>query len=359
VGGPVLEVADIFRDHGPAWRKANAGPCEPRPIEGDVGDRELPAQRPSAGMSRAAKTAPTKSSPIIAVAIGIARSARARAARAMAGPARGRAAAPLYYHVVFTLPAAIGDIAFQNKAVIYDLLFKASAETMITIAADPKHLGARIGVTSVLHTWGSALTHHPHVHMIVPGRRHFLGRSELGKPVGQASSCRCACFRGCSAGCFWKSLSPSMPPGACILWRAGKLADRAAFAQYLAPSRKVEWVVYSKRPFGGPEAVLAYLSRYTHRVAISNSRLLACDGDGVAFKYKIIASKASADKNLRLRPTSSSAASSFMSCQPAFTAFAITACSASGVRAQNIARARELLVAAIPREQDKPRNGRR
>src|ERR1035441_5023121 len=120
-------------------------------------------------MSRAARIAPTKSSPTTAAATGIARSARARPARAWLADREAELLPVPYYHVVFTLPAAIGDIAYQNKAVIYDLLFKASAETMITIAADPKHLGARIGVTSVLHTWGSALTHHPHVHMIVPG----------------------------------------------------------------------------------------------------------------------------------------------------------------------------------------------
>ena len=118
-----------------------------------------------------------------------------------------------YFHVVFTLPAPIADIAYQNKAVIYDLLFKASAETMLTIAADPKHLGARIGITSVLHTWGSALTHHPHVHMIVPGG----GISLDGKrwmPAGRASSCRCACSRACSAGCSWRSCRrpPGRPP---------------------------------------------------------------------------------------------------------------------------------------------------
>jgi hypothetical protein len=109
-----------------------------------------------------------------------------------------------YYHVVFTLPAAIADIAYQSKVVIYDLLFKASAETLITIAADPRHLGARVGITSVLHTWGSAMTHHPHVHMIVPAA---VSRStaSAGWRAGPASSCRCVCSRVCSAGCSWRS----------------------------------------------------------------------------------------------------------------------------------------------------------
>ena len=131
-------------------------------------------------MSRAARTAPTKSSPTTAAATGIARSARARRRRQWLAEREAELLPVPYYHVVFTLPAAIGDIAYQNKAVIYDLLFKASAETMITIAADPKHLGARIGMTSVLHTWGSAMTHHPHVHMIVPGGGISLDGETLG-----------------------------------------------------------------------------------------------------------------------------------------------------------------------------------
>ena len=110
-----------------------------------------------------------------------------------------------YFHVVFTLPAPIADIAYQNKAVIYDILFKASAETLITIAADPKHLGARIGITSVLHTWGSAMTHHPHVHMIVPGGGFSRWTASAGSHAGRASSCPCACSRGCSAGSSWRS----------------------------------------------------------------------------------------------------------------------------------------------------------
>ena len=187
--------------------------------------------------------------------------------------------------MVFTLPAAIGDIAYQNKAVIYDLLFKASAETMITIAADPKHLGARIGVTSVLHTWGSALTHHPHVHMIVPGGGISLDGSD-GYPAGRASSCRCGCSRGCSAGCFWKSSSPPMPPGACNSLARTPTSRTACLRGISDAAARGRMGGLRKRPFGGPEAVLAYLARYTHRVAISNSRLLACDGAGVAFKYK-------------------------------------------------------------------------
>ena len=191
-----------------------------------------------------------------------------------------------YFHVVFTLPAQIADIAYQNKAAVYGLLFKASSQTLLTIAADPKHLGARIGLTSVLHSWGSAMTHHPHAHVIVPGG----GLSPDG-----------ARWIGCRPGFFLpvKVLSRLFRrlflEGLARLHRAGKLAffgelselaDAGALAAHLAPLRKVDWVVYAKPPFGGPEAVLAYLSRYTHRVAISNHRLISADAGTVAFRWK-------------------------------------------------------------------------
>ncbi len=190
-----------------------------------------------------------------------------------------------YFHVVFTLPAQVADIAYQNKAVVYDLLFKASSQTLLTIAADPKHLGAKIGMTSVLHTWGSAMTHHPHVHVIVPGG----GLTNCGR------------WNTCRPGFFLpvKVLSRLFRrlflEGLTKLHKAGKLAffgdlsrlfDPDTFAAYLAPLRKTEWVVYAKPPFGGPKAVLAYLSRYTHRIAISNHRLVSSDADTVAFKWK-------------------------------------------------------------------------
>ena len=191
-----------------------------------------------------------------------------------------------YYHVVFTLPAAIADIAYQNKAVIYDLLFRASAETVLTIAADPKHLGARIGITSVLHTWGSAMTHHPHVHMIVPGGGIALdGKSWVACRPGFFLPVRVLSrlFRRL----FLTALTAAHKAGRLSFFgHHAPLADAQAFTTYLAPLRKAEWVVYSKRPFGGPAAVLAYLSRYTHRVAIANSRLIAVDGNAVSFQWK-------------------------------------------------------------------------
>ena len=187
---------------------------------------------------------------------------------------------------MFTLPAEVADIALQNKAAVYGLLFQAASETMTTIAADPKHLGARIGITAVLHTWGSAMTHHPHIHMIVPGgglspggdrwvssRPAFLLPVRvLGKLFRRLFLTRLMALHQTGRLAFYGSIA--------------HLADRRAFLRHLAPVRKKRWVVYAKPPFAGPETVLAYLSRYTHRVAISNSRLLRFDDAGVTFRYK-------------------------------------------------------------------------
>ena len=250
----------------------------------------------------------------------------------MAGRARGRAAAgAATIHVVFTLPAPIADIAYQNKAAIYDLLFKAAAETLLTIAADPKHLGARIGITAVLHTWGSALTHHPHVHMHRAGRRALARRRSAGSPAGRASSCPCACSRALFRRLFLEKLAAAHEAGRLRFFgdsrRRSPSAD--AFAAYLAPLRKIEWVVYAKRPFAGPEAVLAYLSRYTHRVAISNSRLIAARRQRRHLQVEGLprqGPRPAEDHDAR-PATSSSAASSSTSCPAASTASATTACS--------------------------------
>jgi hypothetical protein len=191
-----------------------------------------------------------------------------------------------YYHVVFTLPAAIGAIAFQNKALVYDLLFRTAADTLTAIAADPRRLGARIGLTAVLHTWGSALSHHPHVHLIVPGgglspdgARWIARKPGFFLPVRVLSRL----FRRL----FLENLAALHAAGRLAFF--GDLAPlfaRDAFDAVLAPLRRSEWVVYAKRPFAGPQAVLAYLARYTHRVAISNSRLITLDEAGIVFKWK-------------------------------------------------------------------------
>ena len=191
-----------------------------------------------------------------------------------------------YYHVVFTLPAPIAGIAYYNKAVIYGLLFELAAETLRTIAADPKHLGAQIGATLVLHTWGSAMTHHPHVHGIVPG-------GGLSPDASSWVACKPGFFLPVRVLSrlfrrrFLEALERAHRGGRLQFFgEYAKLADPATFADWLVPLRKTEWVVYAKRPFAGPEAVLAYLSRYTHRVAISNGRLVAMDARGVTFRWK-------------------------------------------------------------------------
>jgi hypothetical protein len=283
VSRSALEVADIFRDHGPAWRQANAGhvslgqlkvmsaieSCRTAALGGHVARCEDCSYTTIAYNSCRNRHCPK---------------CQGAAARTWLAEREVELLPVPYFHVVFTLPAAIGDIAYQNQAVIYDLLFKVSAETLITIAADPKHLGARVGITAVLHTWGSALTHHPHVHMIVPGggialdgERWVSCRPGFFLPVRVLSRL----FRRL----FLQRLTAAHQQLQ-FFGNHAPLANAQAFAAYLAPLPKTEWVVYSKRPFGGPAAVLAYLSRYTHRVAISNSRLIACDQDGVTFKWK-------------------------------------------------------------------------
>jgi len=282
---PALEVADIFRDHGPAWRQVHAGHvslnqlkvmsaierCRTAALGGHVARCEDCAYTTIAYNSCRNRHCPK---------------CQGAAAKQWLADREAELLPVPYYHLVFTLPAAIADIAYQNKAVLYDLLFKVSAETMLTIAEDPKHLGARIGITSVLHTWGSALTHHPHVHMIVPGggisldgQRWVSCRPSFFLPVRVLSRL----FRRL----FLQKLIATHQAGRLSFFGDhAHLAEAQSFTTYLAPLRKVEWVVYAKRPFGGPEAVLAYLSRYTHRVAIANSRLIACDRRGVTFKWK-------------------------------------------------------------------------
>ena len=282
---PALEVADIFRGHGAAWRRANVGhvslgqlkvmsaieSCRTAALGGHVARCEDCSHTQIAYNSCRNRHCPK---------------CQGAAAKEWLADREAELLPVPYYHVVFTLPAPIADIAYQNKAVIYDILFKATAETLITIAADPKHLGARIGLTAVLHTWGSALTHHPHVHVIVPGggisldgTRWISCRPGFFLPVRVLSRL----FRRL----FLETLVAAHDGGHLQFFGGhAPLAQRRAFAAYLAPLRKVEWVVYSKRPFGGPEAVLAYLSRYTHRVAIANSRLVALDDSGVTFRWK-------------------------------------------------------------------------
>ncbi len=190
-----------------------------------------------------------------------------------------------YYHVVFTLPAEIADMAYQNKALIYDLLFRTSAEALTRIAADPKHLGARIGFTSVLHTWGSAMTHHPHVHCIVPGGG--LNADSRWQPCKRGFFLPVRVLSRLFRRLFLERLHQAHRDGKLQFFNdLSALTAHDAFVRGLAPAARRDWVVYAKRPFAGPKAVLAYLSRYTHRVAISNHRLISHNDQGVTFKFK-------------------------------------------------------------------------
>jgi Putative transposase/Transposase zinc-binding domain len=257
-----------------------------------------------------------------------------------------------YYHLVFTLPAPVADIAYQNKAAIYDILFKAAAETLVTIAADPKHLGARIGLTAVLHTWGSALTHHPHAHIIVPGggisfdgQRWISCRPGFFLPVRVLSRL----FRRL----LLERLVTAYDAGRLQFFgEHARLSERKAFTAYLAPLRKAEWVVYAKRPFGGPEAVLAYLSRYTHRVAIANSRLIALDDTGVTFRWKDYRAKGRERFKLMTLAVDEFIRRFLIHVLPSgFHRIRHYGLFANGGRAENIARARQLLsLPAMQRE---------
>jgi Zn finger protein HypA/HybF involved in hydrogenase expression len=282
---PALEVADIFRDHGAAWRRANAGHVSLGQLKVMSAIENCRTAALGGHVARCEDCAHT------AVAYNSCRDRHCPKCQAAAArewlEAREAELLPVpYFHLVFTLPAQIADIAYQNKAVVYDILFKAAAETMLTIAADPKHLGASIGITAVLHTWGSAMTHHPHVHMIVPGggissdgTRWIAARPGFFLPVFVLSKL----FRRLM---LEKLVAAHAADKLRFFGKQARLAQPQAFAAVLAPLRKIKWFVYSKRPFAGPEAVLAYLSRYTHRVAISNSRLIALDNDRVTFRVK-------------------------------------------------------------------------
>jgi predicted Zn-ribbon and HTH transcriptional regulator len=353
---PALEVADIFRDHGAAWRRANAGHvsldqlkvmsaierCRTVALGGHVARCEDCAHTVIAYNSCRNRHCPK---------------CQGAAAKEWLAEREAELLPVGYFHIVFTLPGPIADIAYQNKAVIYDLLFKAAAETTLTIAADPKHLGARIGITAVLHTWGSALTHHPHLHMIVPGgglsddrARWIACRPTFFLPVRVLSRL----FRRL----FLKILAVAYAAGRLVFFGDhAALADTRAFTAFVAPLRKTEWVVYAKRPFGGPQAVLAYLSRYTHRVAISNSRLIACDQNGVAFNWKDYRIEGPARYKSMTLPTHEFIRRFLMHVLPkGLHRIRHYGLFANGDRVANIARARELLAApARSKEPETPK----
>ncbi len=351
---PALEVADIFRDHGAAWRRAKAGhisldqmkvmaaieSCRTAALGGHVARCEDCAHTTIAYNSCRNRHCPK---------------CQGAAARDWLAEREAELLPVGYFHIVFTLPAAIADIAYQNKAVIYDLLFKTSTETMITIAADPKHLGARIGITAVLHTWGSAMTHHPHVHMIVPGggislngKRWVACRPGFFLPVRILSKL----FRRL----FLEKLAATHVAGRLQFFgECAHLADAQVFEAFLAPLKKTRWFVYAKRPFAGPKAVLAYLSRYTHRVAISNRRLISADDKAVTFKWKDYRIEGR-DRYKTMTLTTEEFIRRFLIhvLPKGLHRIRHYGLFANGERAKNIARARELF--AVPVSPDQPAN---
>jgi hypothetical protein len=349
---PALEVADIFRGHGPAWRRANAGHVSLGQLKVMSAIENCRTAALGGHVERCEDCAHTR------IAYNSCRNrhcpkCQATAAKEWLAEREAELLPVPYYHLVFTLPAPISDIAYQNKAVIYDILFKASAETLITIAADRKHLGARIGITSVLHTWGSALSHHPHLHMIVPGGGLSLdGKSWVSCRPGFFLPVRVLSrlFRRL----FLDKVAAAHQGGRLQFFGNHRhLTKSNTFAAFLAPLRKVEWVVYSKRPFGGPEAVLAYLSRYTHRVAISNSRLIALNNNGVTFKWKDYRLDGRHRHKLMTLATPEFIRRFLIHVLPqGFHRIRHYGLFASAGRAENIARARQLL--QVPKPQSNP-----
>jgi len=349
-----LEVADIFRAHGVAWRAAHAGhvsldqlkvmsaieTCRTAVLGGHVEACE------DCGHTRITyNSCRNRHCP----------KCQGAAARTWLADREADLLPVGYFHVVFTVPAEIADIAFHNKAVIYDLLFKAASQTMLTIAADPKHLGARIGITAVLHTWGSAMTHHPHIHMIVPGggisldgKRWVASRPAFLLPVRVLGKL----FRRL----FLTQLMELHGAGRLQFFGdQSRLSDRHTFLRHLAPAHKTNWVVYAKPPFGGPEAVLAYLSRYTHRVAVSNRRLISLDESGVTFRYKDYRRDGKERQRIMTLAADEFIRRFLLHVLPkGFHRIRHYGLLASAGRKANVARARELLAVATPSETEGP-----
>lgn len=350
--GTSLEIADIFRAAGPAYRAVHAGhlslqhlkvmsaieQCRTAALGGHVEACQDCGRRRVSYNSCRNRHCPK---------------CQGAAARTWLAEREADLLPVGYFHVVFTVPAEVGEIAFHNKATVYDLLFRAASETMLTIAADPRHLGARIGITAVLHTWGSALTHHPHVHMIVPGggiacegdrwissRPAFLLPVRvLGKLFRRLFLTKLMALYGAGRLAFFGSLAP--------------LVDRRAFLRHLRPARGKRWVVYAKPPFAGPEAVLAYLARYTHRVAISNRRLLAFDEAGVTFRYKDYRRESADRQQVMTLGTDEFIRRFLLHLLPrGFHRIRHYGFLAGGIRKLNLSRARELLAVAPPSEDD-------
>jgi hypothetical protein len=343
-----LEVADIFRDLGPSYRRTHAGRlsfAQKRVMEAIETCRTAAL---GGHLSRCEDCAH------IDVAYNSCRNRHCPKCQAAAAydwlDARRAELLPVaYYHVVFTLPAPIADIAYANKAVIYNALFKAASEALLTIGADPKHLGAKLGVTMVLHTWGSALTHHPHVHCIVPGggiapdgERWIPCRPNFFLPVRVLSRL----FRRL----MLRRLVAAHSDGALNFFGDhAALSDIDAFRAFLKPLHRAKWVVYAKRPFAGPDQVLSYLARYTHRVAIANSRLVAFEAGRISFKWKDYRREGQDRYGLMTLDGDEFIRRFLLHVLPdGFHRIRHYGLFANGARADNIARARRLLDALSP-----------
>jgi Putative transposase/Transposase zinc-binding domain len=280
---PTLELADIFRQYGPAYRQAHALPLHQHRLMQAIETCRTAVLGGTVEWCDHCQYTHTRY-----------RSCRNRHCPKCQGLAREKwldqrreeLLPTEYFHVVFTLPEPIAAIAFYNKKLIYDILFRATAETLLTIARDPKRLGVELGFFAVLHSWGQNLHFHPHLHCVVPGGglsadqdRWIHGRRKYLLPVKVLSRL----FRRL----FLEALEEAYTAGQLQFFgELEGLRDPATFARYLAPVKKQEWVVYAKPPFGGPQHVLEYLGRYTHRVAISNRRLLALEQGQVSFAWK-------------------------------------------------------------------------
>ena len=281
----MLEVADVFRRHGDAYRSTHAIDRSAARVMGAI-----TACR-TAALGGHVERCDTATCGFTRISYNSCRNrhctkCQSNAARDWLAERAADLLPVEYFHVVFTLPPAVAAIAKQNKAVVYGLLFEAAAETLKTIAGDPRHLGAETAATMVLHTWGQTLTYHPHVHVIVPGG----GLAPDGKTW---IACRPGFFLPVKVlqrlyrRLFLQKLTAAQASGRLQFFDAlASLADARAFARHLAPMRRADWIVYAKKPFAGPEQVLRYLARYTHRVAISNRRLVLADDTHVAFTWK-------------------------------------------------------------------------
>ena len=351
-----FEVADIFHEHGAAWRNANRGHVSLDQLKvmsaiercrtAELGGHVARCENGICGHTLIAyNSCRNRHCP----------KCQGAQARDWLADREAELLPVPYFHVVYTLPSELRDIAYQNKRVIYDILMRAAAETTLAIAADPKRLGAKIGITAVLHTWGSALTHHPHVHMIVPGgglsvdgNRWIASRSNFLVHVKVLARL----FRGKVLA----MLRDAHAEGRLQFFNTHTgLADAGTFKRFLGPLHRIKWVVYCKPPFAGPEQVLRYLSRYTHRVAISNPRLVAANDGSVSFRWKDYRVEGPERwKTMSLHPHEFIRRFLLHVLPKGFHRIRHYGLFANGNRADAIARARELLAVAPPPPKPEP-----